>query len=109
VAGVGSFLIFLAISETSPALVEAITGLRYVIIFLGAYGITKMHSDWLREDFSGPVLLGKTAATALVVAGLVVLGLNSEEESEVTQTPVIQVRNPGAATATASLLHLPPE
>ncbi|PYX50576.1 MAG: hypothetical protein DMG76_34310 [Acidobacteria bacterium] len=108
-AGVGSFLIFLAISETSPALVEAITGLRYVIIFLGAYGITKLHSDWLREDFSGPVLLGKTAATALVVAGLVVLGLNSEEESKVTQTPVIQVRNPGVATATATLLRLPPE
>jgi hypothetical protein len=107
-AGVGSFLIFLAISETSPALVEAITGLRYVIIFLGAYGITKLHSAWLSEDFSGPALVGKTAATALVVAGLVLLGLNSEEESG-TQTPVIQVRNRGVATATASLLRMPPE
>jgi|ERR1700730_678430 drug/metabolite transporter (DMT)-like permease len=107
-AGVGSFLIFLAISKTSPALVEAITGLRYVIIFLGAYGITKLHSAWLSEDFSGPALVGKTAATALVVAGLVLLGLNSEEESG-TQTPVIQVRNRGVATATASLLRMPPE
>jgi drug/metabolite transporter (DMT)-like permease len=106
-AGVGSFLIFLAISKTSPALVEAITGLRYVIIFLGAYGITKLHSEWLNEDFSGPVLVWKTAATTLVVAGLLLLGLNSEEESGVTQTPVIQVRNRGVATATASLLRMP--
>ena len=107
-AGVGSFLIFLPISETSPALVEAITGLRYVIIFLGAYGITKLHPAWLSEDFSGPVLVWKTAATVLVVAGLVLLGLNSEEQSGVTQTPVIKVRNPGVATATASLLRMPP-
>jgi hypothetical protein len=74
-------------------LVEAITGLRYVVIFLGAYGITKLHSAWLSEDFSGSVLVGKTAATALVVAGLVLLGLNSEQESGVSQMWVIQVRN----------------
>ncbi len=77
VSGVGSFLVFYAISLTSPALVDAITGLRYVIIFAGAYMVTLWRPKWLREDFNGPVLLGKVVATALVVAGLVVLGLHS--------------------------------
>ena len=90
-AGLGSFLIFVAISETSPALVEAITGVRYVIIFLGAYGITKLHSAWLREDFSGSVLIVKAAATLLVVAGLVLLGLKSEKESGLSRMRTIEM------------------
>jgi hypothetical protein len=69
----------------------------------------KLHAAWLNEDFSAPVLGWKTAARALVVAGLVLLGLNSEEEPGGTQMPVIQVRNRGVATATASLLRMPPE
>lgn len=83
ISGVGSFLVFYAISLTSPALVSAITGLRYVIIFVGAYGLTQIRPNWLRENFSGAVLLGKGIATALVVTGLVLLGLHSDEkESE---------------------------
>jgi hypothetical protein len=58
---------------------------------LGAYGITKLPFASLSEDFSGPVLVRKAAAKALVVADLVLLGLESEEESGVTQTLVIQV------------------
>ncbi len=72
----GSFLVFYAISLTSPALVDAITGLRYVIIFAASYGLTVLRPRWLREDFSGAVLLGKSIATALVVAGLVLIGLH---------------------------------
>lgn len=74
-AGVGSFLIFYAISLENPAVVDAITAIRYVIIFLGAYLITKFRPKWLSEDFSGMVLVGKMIATLLVVAGLVILGL----------------------------------
>jgi drug/metabolite transporter (DMT)-like permease len=92
-AGAGSFLIFFAISETSPALVEAIAGLRYVVIFLAAYGITKLHSEWLSEDFSGSVLVGKTAATVLVVAGLVLLGIKNEQNSGVSQMRAIHMPN----------------
>jgi drug/metabolite transporter (DMT)-like permease len=80
-AGVGSFLLFYAISRTSPALVDAITGLRYVLIFLGAYGITRLRPAWLRENFAGPVLAGKVVATAMVVAGLVLVGIRSNGES----------------------------
>ncbi len=75
ISGVGSFLIFYAISLTNPAVVDAISGERYAIIFLGAFLLTRFKPDWLREDFSRRVLLGKSAATALIVAGLVLLGL----------------------------------
>ena len=81
-AGVGSFLIFYAVSLQSPAVVEAITGIRYVIIFLGAYFITNWHPDWLKENFTGWTLVFKSAATALVVAGLVVLGIHGRGTSQ---------------------------
>lgn len=76
VSGVGSFLIFYSISLTQPALVDAISGVRYVIIFLGALLLTKYKPDWLSENFSGWQLITKSIATAMVVAGLVLVGLN---------------------------------
>jgi uncharacterized membrane protein len=74
-AGVGSFLIYYAISRANPAMVDAISGFRYAIIFLGAYAITKWKPEWLEEDFHGLVLIGKIVATLLVTAGLVLVGL----------------------------------
>jgi drug/metabolite transporter (DMT)-like permease len=74
-SGVGSFLVFYAISLENPAVVDAISGVRYVIIFLGAYLVTQIKPGWLKEDFHGWTLAGKSAATALVVAGLVALGV----------------------------------
>lgn len=76
-SGVGSFLVVYAISRTSPALVEAISGVRYVIVFLGAYAITKFRPDWFQEDFKRWVLVAKVTATAFVVAGLVIVGLRT--------------------------------
>lgn len=75
VSGVGSFLIFYAISLTNPAVVDAISGERYAIIFIGAYLLTRFKPDWLTEDFSRRTVIGKSAATALIVAGLVLLGM----------------------------------
>jgi drug/metabolite transporter (DMT)-like permease len=84
--GLGSFLVFYAISLTRPALVDAITGLRYAIIFGVSYGLTALRPRWLREDFTGAVLFGKTLATALVVAGLVLVGLHgSGPQAETSQ------------------------
>jgi len=74
-AGLGSFLGVYAVSLTNPAIVEAISGLRYVIVFAGAYAVTKLRPSWFREDFRWPVLTAKVTATALVVAGLVITGL----------------------------------
>jgi drug/metabolite transporter (DMT)-like permease len=84
--GLGSFLVFYAISLTRPALVDAITGLRYAIIFGVSYGLTVLRPRWLREDFTGSVLFGKSLATALVVAGLVLVGLQgSGSEAQTSQ------------------------
>lgn len=73
-SGVGSFLIFYAISLAHPAVVDSISGVRYVIIFVGALLLTKFKPMWLKEKFRGWQLLTKTAATALVIAGLVIVG-----------------------------------
>jgi drug/metabolite transporter (DMT)-like permease len=75
IAGVGAFLTFYAISLIHPAVVNAISGVRYAVIFLGAYLLTKLKPVWLSENFSGPQLATKTVATALVIAGVVVVGL----------------------------------
>ncbi|MBZ5582075.1 MAG: DMT family transporter [Acidobacteriia bacterium] len=79
--GLGSFLIFYAISLTSPAIVDAIAAERYVIIFLSALLITKLRPDWIEEEFHGMALFGKLAATLLVAAGLATVGLQGNETS----------------------------
>ncbi len=70
VSGLGSFLVFYAISLKSPAVVDAVSGLRYVLVFLCAYVLTKWKPWVLAENFAGWVLVGKATATLLVAAGL---------------------------------------
>jgi drug/metabolite transporter (DMT)-like permease len=77
ISGVGSFLIFVAISRAHPAMVAAISGLRYAIVFCGAYLLTRFHPHWLREQFAGWPLFAKTAATVLIIVGLVLVGLRA--------------------------------
>jgi drug/metabolite transporter (DMT)-like permease len=74
-AGIGSFLVVYAVSRANPALVEAISGVRYAVIFLGAFGITIWKPSWFQEDFRGWVLLAKAMATSLVIVGLVLVAL----------------------------------
>lgn len=76
VNGLGSFLVYYAISLANPAMVDAVSALRYVVIFVGAYLITTWKPGWLREDFHGVVLIGKAAATLLVIGGLVLASLH---------------------------------
>lgn len=75
--GVGSFLVVYAISRTSPAIVEAISGVRYAVIFTASLALTFIRPDLLKEDFSGRVLAAKSVATGLVIAGLAVIGLGA--------------------------------
>lgn len=74
-AGIGSFLLVYAISRTTPAIVEAISGVRYAVIFTGALAISSIRPDLLKETFRGCVLAAKLTATGLVIAGLAVIGL----------------------------------
>ncbi len=75
ISGVGSFLIFFAISRASPAIVDSISGLRYVVIFVLAYLVTRWRREWLREDFRTSALIAKAVATAVIIAGLALVGL----------------------------------
>jgi drug/metabolite transporter (DMT)-like permease len=81
ISGVGSFLIFYSISLTNPALVDALTAVRYVMIFLGAYALTRLKPEWLYENFTGRVLAAKGIATLMVAAGLILLGITGEGEN----------------------------
>jgi drug/metabolite transporter (DMT)-like permease len=76
VAGMGSFLVVFAISRASPSMVEAISGVRYVIVFLGAWAITRWWPSWFREDFTRRALLVKLIGTGMVVAGLILASLH---------------------------------
>ncbi|HVW08095.1 MAG TPA: hypothetical protein VHC90_05910 [Bryobacteraceae bacterium] len=75
-AGVGSFLVVLAVSRATPALVASISGLRYVVIFIGAWWITRFHPAWFREDFGRYALIVKISGTGLILAGLFLVGLH---------------------------------
>jgi drug/metabolite transporter (DMT)-like permease len=75
VSGVGSFLIFVAISKANPAMVDAISGLRYALVFVGAFLLTRIKPRLLREDFGRHALIGKIVATGLVAAGLALLAV----------------------------------
>lgn len=94
VSGVGSFLVFYAISLANPAIVDAISGLRYALIFTGAYLLTRLKPEWLRENFTGWVLVGKIIATALIVAGLVDLGLSGSGDTSAGPAMMIATAMP---------------
>ncbi|MGH9523826.1 MAG: EamA family transporter [Terriglobales bacterium] len=102
VAGVGSFLVFFAISHAQPAIVDAISGVRYTIIFIGAFLLTKLRPQWLRENFSGRQLATKTIATALVVAGLVIVGLSGGKTGQ-SSVASNRARSSGRVTAAEKL------
>lgn len=76
VAGLGAFLVVFAVSHATPALVESISGLRYVVVFGGAWWITCFKPSWFREDFSPWNLAIKSIGTGLILAGLVLVGMH---------------------------------
>lgn len=84
ISGVGSFLIFYAISLAHPAIVDSISGVRYAIIFIGTLLLTKFRPRWLTEDFHRWKMLTKSVATGLVVAGLVIIGLSRGQRKNVS-------------------------
>jgi len=81
-AGLGSFSIFYAIKLNNPAIVEAIGGIRYVVIFLLALALTRFRPQWLSEKFRGWALAGKIIATFFILIGLLGLGLQTYYKSK---------------------------
>jgi drug/metabolite transporter (DMT)-like permease len=82
-SGVGSFLIFFAISRTNPAIVDSISGVRYVVIFVTTYLLTRVKPEWLQEDFRRFVLISKAIATVLIIAGLLLVGSGESKSGAV--------------------------
>lgn len=91
-SGLGSFLIFYAISLTHPAVVSAMGGVRYVIIFAGALLLTKLKPQWLKENFRGTQLVTKTLATAMVIAGVILVGLSGKQSGSPSSASVVNPR-----------------
>ncbi len=89
--GLGAFLVAFAVSRAHPALVSAISGVRYATIFIAVYLLTKYKPDWLQETFTGWTLTAKCAATLLVVAGLAVLGMARNGSSSVSAALLLRV------------------
>ena len=114
VNGLGSFLVYYAISLASPAVVDAISAVRYIVIFVGAYLITKWKPGWLREQFQGMALIGKAVATVLVTAGLVLTSMEGGERFVARRSPAPATavkagplrRTPGPLLATAANAHV---
>src|SRR5579885_1600331 len=90
--GVGSFLVFYAISLTHPAIVDAISGVRFAIIFVGALLLTKLRPQWLREDFTGRTLVVKTLATASIVVGMIWLSTHGGHQEAGAATAQLRAR-----------------
>ncbi len=86
-AGVGSFLVVFALSRTSPALVQGISGIRYATIFVAAYVISEFRPSWFREDFGGRALVAKTVGTCLVIGGLILVGLHDRNAGHLRPLP----------------------
>jgi len=80
-AGLGSFLVVYAVSRTHPAIVSAISGVRYAVIFVGALLLTKFKPDWLKETFTGTILVIKTVGTGLVIAGVAIAGVSGAKST----------------------------
>lgn len=83
--GLGSFLTVYAISRANPAVVSAISGVRYAVIFLGALILTKFWPQYLKEDFRRSQLITKGIATGLVVAGVAIAGLAGSKGAAAAQ------------------------
>jgi drug/metabolite transporter (DMT)-like permease len=101
ISGVGSFLVFYAISLAHPAIVDAISGVRYAVIFVGALLLTKLRPQWLKENFGGWQLFSKVTATALVVAGLLIVGMTGGSQGD--SGPAAQKPAAGGAAFTRML------
>lgn len=82
--GLGAFLISFAVSRAHPALVSALSGLRYATIFIAVYLLTKYKPDWLKEVFTGWTVAAKVIATLLVITGLAVVGVAGGDASRST-------------------------
>ena len=106
-SGVGSFLIFFAISRTHPAIVDSISGVRYAVIFIGALLLTKFKPALLSENFGPWQMFTKIVATCLVAAGLVIIGTRGKGANTNSAASWDETRHPATLTRSAIVFRIP--
>ncbi len=63
----------IAISTNATAIINAMQGLQYAILFVAVLVLTKFFPKILKENMSAAVLLQKAIATSLIILGLVLI------------------------------------
>ncbi|RJQ28315.1 hypothetical protein C4571_03940 [Candidatus Parcubacteria bacterium] len=81
-AGGGTLLALYAIKLDHPALVDAISGVRAVVVFALIFVIAKLKPHLFAEHMKGRELAGKLVATALIIIGLLGLGFQRYYENQ---------------------------
>lgn len=72
-AGISPLIILLAISFGSATLVNSLQGLQYGLLFLLTLIFSRRFPDIFREEMTRRVLVQKSIATAMIIAGLALL------------------------------------
>ncbi|MEK7608165.1 MAG: DMT family transporter [Patescibacteria group bacterium] len=81
-AGIGAFLIFFAISKSNPPLIEALSGLGYVVVFILAAFLTRFYPHILEEKMSRLSHRTRILGIALILVGTFLLGLQAYYTSQ---------------------------
>ena len=72
-SGVSNFLLFFGVSLASPALVNAVFGVQYLVILIVALILAKKSSKLLDERLSGNIIAQKIAGAVILSFGLYLL------------------------------------
>ncbi len=72
-SGTGLILFFLAVSLGPVSLVTTITKTRFLIIFIGATAISRLHPEIIHEPFDRATLIQRLFATILSLVGVSII------------------------------------
>lgn len=75
VSGSSQAFFFLAISFGAASLVSTVTKTRFLVIFLGATLISRIHPEIIHEPLEKRVLIQKLIATSMIIVGVTVATL----------------------------------
>lgn len=70
ISGVSQAVFFLAVSIGPVSLVSTITKTRFLIIFIGATAISRLHPEIIHETMDRRVLIQKAIAISMIIAGV---------------------------------------
>lgn len=75
ISGASQAVFFLAVSIGPVSLVSTITKTRFLIIFIGATAISRLHPEIMHEAMDRRVLIQKAIAISMIIAGVGLVSL----------------------------------